>query len=352
VDGYAVVAQDTFGATESSPAYLKVQAEVAMAELPTRALSRGHAARIATGGALPPGADAVAMLEHTQELSPSEIEVLKPLAPGDNVIFKGQDAQQGELLLEAGSRLSPQAVAALAGVGITSARVYERPRVSIIITGDEVVAPGQPLGAGLIRDMNSYTLMGLLQREGAVALMEGIFRDDYALLREALDKALEHSHMVLITGGSSVGARDYTAGLIQEAGQVLFHGVAMKPGKPTMAGLSKEGKPLFGLPGHPGAVPLCFELFVAPTLRRLAGLKVSAPRASLRARLTKAVSSTVGRAQYVRVRVFEQDGQLWAEPVLGPSGLIRTLLRSHGVVLVPPLRQGLEAQEWVEVLPL
>jgi len=344
VDGFAVVAEDTFG----MPCYLSLVGEVRMASAPEFGLKRGEAAVIPTGGMLPEGADAVVMLEHAQRLDAKTIEVQKPAAPGENVITKGEDFKEGEIVLRRGRRLRPQDVAALAGLGIVEVFVHERPVVSIIATGDELLPAESPLRPGFVRDMNSSTLSGLVETEGGIAVLRGIVKDDYALIRDALEASLGDSHMALISGGSSVGTRDLVAGVIKEMGVLLFHGVSMKPGKPMIAG-HLRGKPVFGLPGHPAAVMLCFEVFVRPALRLLSGVEGQYASGAVKATLTRAIRSTPGRREFFRVSLVLVDGRWLAAPVLGKSGLIRTLVRADGTVSVPPEKQGLSEGELVEV---
>lgn len=355
VDGFAVFSGDTFGL----PAYLDVTHEIPMGREPGFALKRGEAAKIPTGGALPIGADAVLMLEHAQEIDGRMIEAQRRLAPGENVIARGEDAKKGDAALKAGMRLRPQDVALLAGLGIKDVSVYHRPRVSIISTGDEIVpheshlsdGGHKPLSPGLVRDANSIALAGLVREAGGVALRRGIFRDRYDEIRGAIDESLKDSQMALITGGSSVGARDMVARTIGDAGSLLFHGVSMKPGKPLMAGFI-GGIPVFGLPGHPAAVALCFGVFVRPALRLISGITedgFSGRANTVAARLTRGVRSVAGRQDYIRVSLREEGGLVLATPVLGKSGLISTLINAHGVVEVPPERLGLDENEQVEV---
>lgn len=353
VDGFAVVASDTFGATESMPTYLEVKGEVPMGEEPSLNLRKGEAVRIATGGMLPYGADAVVMLEHVQFLDEKLIEVLKPAAPKENIISYDEDARSGEVILEKGKRLRPQDVAALAAVGIPRIMVYKRPTVSIISTGDEIVPAGSPVGPGRVRDVNSYNLAGLITLSGGIAVKKGIFRDIYDEIRNVLKESLSNSDMVIITGGSSVGARDLTEEVINSLGSpgVLFHGVNLKPGKPTIGGVI-DGIPVLGLPGHPAAVSICFELFAAPLITFLSGEKKRRlpERVTVKARLMRNISSSQGREEHIRVRLEEREGELWAIPVLGKSGLIRTLLFSDGKIVIPPHIRGIEAGEEVEVI--
>jgi molybdopterin molybdotransferase len=351
VDGFAVIASDTFGAGEASPSYLSVKHEILMGDEPGFTLKSGEAARIATGGMLPHGADAAVMLEHVQPLEGGMMEVQKAVAPGDNVIQKAEDVKKGAMLLSRGRTLRPQDVAVLAGLGITEVYVYERPAVAIISTGDEVVPPGAPVRAGLVRDMNSYNLAGLLLAEGCVPVRKGIVRDDYGLLRDTLRDSLLTAKAVLVSGGSSVGSRDVTEKVIAGMGKVLFHSVSMKPGKPMLAGMV-EGRAVFGLPGHPRAVSVCFDTFVRPVLRVLKGARgddAGALKNRVRARLLKSVHSAPGRQDNISVYLEEKDGELVAVPILGKSGLITTLVRAHGTLSIPEGRLGYDKGDTVEV---
>lgn len=351
MDGYAVSAGDTFGATEGSPAYLEVRHEIPMGAEPDFELKKGEAARISTGGMLPRGADAVLMLEHAQAVDENTIEAQRPVAPGENVIQRGEDARRGEPVLQKGHRLRPQDVAVLAGVGVTEVHVHEKPKVSIISTGDEVVPASSPLRPGQVRDMNSYSLAGFIISEGGVPLRKGILKDDYQAIRAACEGSLKDSDMVLITGGSSVGARDMTARIMEDLGRVLFHSVSIKPGKPMIAGIA-GGVPVFGLPGHPRAVAVCFDAFVRPVLSLLAGVKagrVEDMKRTVTARLAKSIRSSSGRQEFFSVALAESEGELEATPLLGKSGLITMAVKAHGTVCVPAGKAGLDKGEVVEV---
>ncbi|MEJ2313241.1 MAG: molybdopterin molybdotransferase MoeA [Nitrospirota bacterium] len=351
MDGFAVSSADTFGAAETAPAYLSVSGEVLMGRSPGFELSRGQAARISTGGMLPTGSDAVVMLEHVQELEGGMIEVQRAVAPGENVIRRGEDLGAGQGIVGRGRLLRPHDVAVLAGAGFPDVRVYRRPSVAIISTGDEVVPVGQPLMAGQVRDMNSVTLAGLLLEDGCVPVRKGIVKDELGALREALDGALGESDMVLISGGSSVGARDLTEKAIAEAGAVLFHSVSMKPGKPLLVGIVK-GKTVYGLPGHPRAVSVCYDVFIRPVVRKLAGIEPDVSdefRNVVWARLARSISSSPGRQEVFSVALTFREGTLWAEPVLGKSGLLNVLVRADGTITVPAGKPGLGKGESVRV---
>ena len=354
MDGYAVFAEDTYGASEASPAYLSISGRILMGKGADFTLKRGQAAEIPTGGMLPEGANAVVMYEHTNRIDDSMVEILKPVASGENIIRADEDIKKGELVLTAGHRLRPQDIGALAGVGITVVRVFKRPVVSIISTGDEIVPPDEPIGPGKVRDINSYNLYGLVMDAGGIPKKKGIIRDDPERLESVLMDAISSSDMVLITGGSSVGERDYTAELISKLGKpgILFHGVAIKPGKPLIAA-SAEGKPVFGLPGHPAAVTVCFNNFIKPVLKTIAGEnpKGHLKLCSTRAYFSRNLSSNPGREEHIRVRLIYSDSGLpIAEPVLGKSGLIKTLVEADGVVVIPKGVNGLYEGQEVEVI--
>ncbi|MEW6602313.1 MAG: molybdopterin molybdotransferase MoeA, partial [Nitrospirota bacterium] len=258
-----------------------------------------------------------------------------------------------EVILKSGHRLRPQDIGALAGLGILKIEVYKKPVAAIISTGDEVVPPDKPLSIGQVRDINSYNLAGMISACHAVPLKKGIVKDDLDILREAVRQALNESDMLLITGGSSVGVADYTARVINELGSpgVLFHGVAMKPGKPVIGGIV-DGKPVFGLPGHPAAITVSFETFIEPLLIRLSG-EIPKPllpsRRTVSALFSRNLSSAIGREEHLRVYVEKRNGALWAVPVLGKSGLVRTLVQSDGIVIVPMKKSGIYEGEEVEV---
>ncbi len=353
VDGFAVRSADTFGATEGLPAYLTIVAEIPMGQQPRVVLLKGEGAGIATGGMLPEGADAAVMLEHTQELDGKMIEIVRPVSPGENVIQSGEDAKKDELILKSGHRLRPQDVGALAGLGITDIRAYRKPKVSIISTGDEIVAPSEPVQPGEVRDINSYTLSGLISDAGCIAVKRGIFSDKYEVIRDVVEQALRDSEMILITGGSSVGTKDMTAKVINDLGipGVLFHGVSLKPGKPMIGGVVGT-VPIFGLPGHPAAVHVCFEIFIRPVLAVQSGEAASLfpwKRRTIRARIARNISSSPGREEHIGVSIEERDGEVWAVPLLGKSGLITTLTRADGTALIPLRKSGVQEGDFVEV---
>ena len=350
MDGYAVRAEDTFGATESLPAYLTVIGEVPMGRAVELTVGPAQAAVVYTGGMIPPGADAVVMVERTQKLDASNIEVLRAVAPGENVIEVGEDVKEGDQLLDAGHFLRPQDLGGLMALGITHIRVAARPRVAIISTGDEVIPPELTPGPGQVRDVNTYTIAGLAARAGGIPLIKGIIEDDYEALFSATRAALETADMLVISAGSSVSTRDLTADVVNNLGKpgVVVHGVAVRPGKPTVLGVC-SGKPVIGLPGNPVSAIVVAGLFLVPILRRMQGLVNPPVRRRVTARLAHNISSVPGREDYVQVRLIEREGQLRAEPVFGKSNLIYTLVKAEGMICVPLNSNGLHKDEQVEV---
>lgn len=353
VDGYAVTAEDTFGASDAMPAYVTLAKEIFMGESPGVVVSRGIACKIPTGGMLPQGANAVVMFEHVQKVDETMIEVLRPVVPGENVIQRGEDVKKGEMVIQKGRRIRPQDIGACAGIGATELKVYERLKASIISSGDEIVPAETSPALGQVRDINSYVLSAMLSAEGAVPLRKGIFRDDYGALRAVVENSLDDSDVIILSGGTSVGTKDMIARIVDDIGNpgIVFHGVSLKPGKPMIGGLI--GKvPVFGLPGHPAAVSVCFDVFIRPVLERMSGMSEKSfghGRNMIRARLSKNLSSSQGREEHIRVMIEEREDGLWAVPVLGKSGLITTLVKADGTIVIPLNINGMEAGEVVDV---
>lgn len=352
VDGYAVRAQDTFGASESLPAYLVLAGECRMGEAPPRPLGEGECVAVATGGALPAGADAVVMVEHTEAPADGTVAVLRPVSPGENVVRPGEDVARGQVVLPAGRVLRPPDVGVAAALGYTRLGVYARPRVAVISTGDELVPPDRQPGPGRVRDVNAYALAAAVSAEGGVPRLLGIVPDERGALEHALREGLR-GDCVIVSGGSSVGARDLVAGALAGLGEpgVLVHGVAVRPGKPVIIAVA-EGRPVFGLPGHPVSALVTFYLLVRPVLRYLAGADPFPVEPAVRARLGRNLASRAGVEEYVRVALASEGGRLVAHPVLGKSGLISTLARSWGLVRIPAGATGLAEGEEVEVFPI
>jgi len=361
MDGYAVRAADTFGASASIPAYLRLSGAVEMGKQPRQTVGKGDAMRIATGGMLPPGADAVVMIEYTEEVSDgagsaAQVEIHRGVAPWENVLRVGEDIAKGEPIFARGRRLRARDLGALTGIGITRVAVTRRPRVALISTGDEIVAPTAAPRPGQVRNINAYSLIAMATEAGATVTDFGVIKDRRADLQRALTKALARHDAVLISGGSSVGTKDITLDVIGgfPRSEIIFHGISVAPGKPTILARALD-KPVLGLPGHPQSALVIFDLFGAPLLRVLGGegaATVFTPQRVVRARLSQNIASQPGREDYVRVTVTERDGTRIAAPMAGKSGAIFNLVKADGLVCIPASAEGLEQGTDVEVILL
>lgn len=355
MDGFAVRARDTFGCSDSEPALLKIAGEIAMGQSGQAiSLQTGQAATIWTGGELPGKGDGVVMVEYTHLLDSETVEIFRPVAPGENIIRSGEDFAKNDRVLKKGQRLRPQDLGVLAGLGITAAPVVKQPVVAIISTGDELVEPDQPLAPGKIRDINSTTLAALVNECGCVPVTLGIIKDDLDTMQQACRKALEiPADMLLLSGGSSVGKRDFTLKILGEieGSEILAHGVSIKPGKPTILA-RKNNTALFGLPGHVGSAIVVFYLFVRPLLRKLSGTECSTDLQTLTAITTEQIPSTIGREDFVRVTVNRnENGSIHtATPIYGKSGLLNPLIRAEGLLIIGRDVEGLDKGEQAEVL--
>jgi molybdopterin molybdotransferase len=350
VDGYAVRAGDTFGASQSLPAYLTVVASLAMGIPATITLAQGQTAEIHTGGMLPAAADAVVMVERTQMFGDDEIEVLAPVAPGENVIQIGEDVTEGEEILSAGHHLRPQDIGGLLAVGVVSVEVAVSPRVGILSGGDELVEPNERTQPGQIRDINAHTLAALVEATGGEPVLLGIARDELDDYQTRAQTGFRDVDILVLTAGSSVSTRDLSRTVINGLGQpgVLQHGLAVKPGKPTILAVC-DGKPVIGLPGNPVSALLVARQIVVPLIQRALGEKPRLP-AMTQATLAANIPSTSGRDDTVPVRLVERDGLRIAEPIFGKSNLIYTLVRANGLVHVPLNSNGLKAGVRVDVV--
>lgn len=352
MDGYAVRAADTFGATPGLPQYLELVGEVPVGEAPALTLAPGQAARLPTGGMLPAGADAVVMVEYAAELPDGTVEVRRPVAPGENVVRPGEDVQAGQVLLAAGRRLRPQDLGLLAALGVTEVPVHRRPRVVVLSSGNEIVPLSAAPGPGQVRDANAYLTLAQVEEAGGLAAYGGIVPDDAAALREALAAALPEADLLIISGGSSVGTRDLTLSAIHSLpeAEVLVHGVAMRPGKPTILALA-AGIPVLGLPGHPASAAIVMQVLGRPLVARLGGVQGISPGWGGRvlARLSRNLAGATGREDFVRVRLRPEGETLWADPLLGASALLSPLVKSDGLVTIPLGQEGIFQGEPVEV---
>ena len=369
VDGYAVHATDTHGASDSLPAYLTLVGEVPMGDAPSFAIQDSQCALIHTGGMLPDGADAVVMLEYTQQTDKdgqtsaptNEIEILRAVADGENVIRIGEDIAQGQRVLAKGVRMRPAEIGGLMALGIVKVRVVRKIHVGLISSGDEVIDPFETPRSGQVRDVNSYTLSALVEKYGGVAHRYGIVADTFQSLQDISRKALVECDVVIITAGSSASTRDMTADVIRSLGEpgVLVHGINTRPGKPTILG-GCDGKAIIGLPGNPVSALVNGYLFVVPVIEKLLGAPPK-PRPSIRAVLTVNLASQAGREDWWPVKLITggQSGRNFAipvnkteflvEPIFGKSNLIFTLASADGLLRIEPDATGLSAGEIVEV---
>ena len=369
VDGYAVRAADTYGVSEGLPGYLTVTGAAAMGTEPDTAVTPGCAVSMPTGGVLPRGADAVVMIEYTAEAMPGTIEVVRPVAPGEGVVRADEDAKKGQEIIPNGRVLRPQDLGMLAAAGITSVRVHARPVVTIFSTGDEVVPPQtQELRPGQVRDATAVALAALVEDAGGTPVLGGIVPDDPAALEKALRAALDVSDMLVISAGSSVGARDETATVVARLGGpgIWCHGLAIKPGKPTLLAecgvpsgsvgpadspdgvgvrVQDLGVPVVGLPGNPRSALVVFRLIGMPLVRLVGGCTTAPPEPSARAKLARNVASAAGRLDVVQVTVAAGI----ATPVFGLSALLSVLTAADGYIVVPEEATGLDAGTEVDV---
>jgi len=360
MDGYAVAAREVFGASETNPAYVDCVADLRIDWHETQAdalrLGPGQAARIPTGGSLPQGADAVVMVEHTGELGAGAIEIRRTVAPGENVMLPGEDVRAGESALPAGRILRAQDIGLLAALGVTSVRAGGKPRVAILSTGDELVPAAATPRPGQIRDVNSHALACMVAEAGAEPRLLGIIPDDLPRLTAAFAAALPGCDALFVSGGSSLGARDHTVAAIlaQPGAEILAHGVAISPGKPTILA-TVGGKAVLGLPGQVTSAQVVMAVLLKPFLRHLAGdaAALTAGPPVFVAELARNIAGRPGREDFVRVRLERREGlPPLAHPVLGKSGLLKTLLAADGLIAVPAASEGLYKGALAPVWPL
>ncbi len=397
VDGYAVKAADTFGASESTPIYLNLIGEVeigkggfkdtikgngvnnsnetSMSKINTKGNGnlRGFSGEtklldysaiyIPTGGMLPEGADAVVMIEYTQSFEKNMIEVTKAVSPGENIIYLGEDVKMGDILFLKGHSLRPQDIGIMAGLGLILVHVFSKPKVAIISTGSEICPISEKPQAGKIRDINAYTLSALVEEFGGEPVNMGIYPDDPEKIKDIVKKAVNETDCILISGGSSVGIRDFTYQTISDLGPpgVFIHGLSIRPGKPAIIGQSGT-VPIIGLPGHPASAIIVAMAIVRPIIYRLAGLsmpilerKITEYSRKVLAKLTRNISSPPGKEDFIRIVLSfknKEGGDLLATPILGKSGLISTFINAHGLLRIPSDSEGFQEGEIVEIILL
>jgi molybdopterin molybdotransferase len=354
MDGYAICAPSSFGATEANPAYLTIKGAVAMGEAPSEPIGSGEAFRISTGGMMPTGADSVIMKEHTSELDASTLEVFRSVAPGNHVITKGEDICRNQTVISAGARIRPQEAGLLAALGYEQVNVHRKPVIGIISTGDEIVPIHERPGPAQVRDINTYTLTGMISEAGGMPVQYGIVADDYPALHAVCAAALNHCDMIIVSGGSSVGARDLTIDVIAglPESEILIHGISISPGKPTILARINQ-KPFWGLPGHVTSAMIVFDRVVRPFIEHAAGLNTPPAKTQFRimARLARNVASAQGRVDFIRVRLVSHENGMLAEPILGKSGLLNTMLQADGMIEIGINIEGLDKDAIVPVIP-
>jgi molybdopterin molybdotransferase len=351
VDGYAVRANDTYGSSETMPGFLSVVGEVKMGEKAGLPVGAGEAVYVPTGGMLPPGSDSVIMIEHCEDIN-GLLNTYKQVAPGENVIRAGDDMKEGEILLKPGTKLRPQELGAIAALGISHVTVYRRLKVGYLSSGDEIVPfQTQTVEIGQIRDINYLTISGLATEWGFEVVYGGIVKDDFEEFKQTARALYEKVDCLILSGGSSVGAKDYTTEVIQSLGSpgVFVHGISIKPGKPTILAMA-DGKPVIGLPGHPASAMIIFRLFGEQILKKLQGERVEEKPDRIYAKISKNIPSAPGRSDYIRVKLNQKNGEWWAEPIIGKSGLITTLVKSDGIVEITSEKEGIVQGEYVPVI--
>ncbi|MGG0718986.1 gephyrin-like molybdotransferase Glp [Robertmurraya massiliosenegalensis] len=350
VDGYAVRAKDTFGSSESMPGFLTVIGEVKMGQEPAKPLLSGEAMYVPTGGMLPEGSDAVIMIEHCEEIS-SLLNLYRQVAPGENLISVGEDLKEGSILLSKGTKLRAQEIGALASQGIIEVPVWRKPVIGYLSSGDEIVPmESNDVKMGEVRDMNGATIGALVRQWGLDFVYGGIVEDSREELERKSREMLEKTDCLILTGGSSVGTKDYSVEVIEALGEpgVYVHGISIKPGKPTI--LSQAGtKPIIGLPGHPASAMIIFSLFGKAIIEILGGEEARESRLNF-AKVTKNIPSAPGRTDYIRIRLFEENNEWYAEPILGKSGLISTLVKSDGMIEIASESEGVHKGDRVPVI--
>jgi len=355
VDGFALKAKDTYGASERNPVILRVAGEIPMGQVSNIEVKDGETVKVATGGMVPKGADAVEMVEYSEWIDSHTLHAFKTVSPLENLIQVGEDVKAGEVLFHRGHRLRPQDIGLMAGIGKAEVSVTLQPRVALISSGDEIIPVEATPNPGEVRDINRYTISSMVRETGGLPLFLGIVKDRFNDLKEKIELGLKESDMVVITGGSSVGTLDFTLEVLQSlpGTELIAHGVSIRPGKPTLL-VDIAGKPFLGLPGHPVSAMVIFHLFGKPIVKILSGQSedhISYPK-KLMAKAARNIPSVSGREDYARVKLEERDGVLWAYPIFGKSGAISHLAHADGLLKIGMNEEGLEEGEEAEVILL
>lgn len=348
VDGYAVISKDTYGASDSLPSFLKSIGEVKMGRPTEIVLRSGECCYVPTGGMLPKNCDAVVMIEYTEAFSDGTICIHSPVAPKENTLQVGEDIQKGQVIFKKGHKLRPQDLGVLSGMGFTKINVYSKPKVSIISTGDEIVAPDEEAGPGQIKDMNSYSLASAVINDGCQVVAMAVVKDDFQLLKNKLKDFIEISDIVLLSGGSSMGNKDITKDVINDLGDpgVFIHGLAVKPGKPTIIGKVNKTA-IFGLPGQPVSALVIYQTLVRYLIKHLYGDNSLIPY--IQGKMSVNIASAPGREHYVMVDIARENGEDIVIPVHGKSGLLTMMTKSVGYIKIDTNKEGLVKGETVKV---
>ena len=349
VDGYAVIAKDTQGAGESIPAFLKCVGEVQMGEDADLVISPGQCAYVPTGGMLPKGADAMVMVEYCEPFGENEIAVYGSVSTGRNTIEKGEDRRSGDIIIRKGAVIRPQEIGAMASCGVTEVKVFRPFDITVISTGDELSSPEEELTPGKIYDINTYSIAASAEKHGHNVVKMMVVRDNGDLLRSAVEEAMKISDIVCVSGGSSQGKKDMTSDILDDlsGGGVFTHGLALKPGKPTILGYDEKSKTILcGLPGHPVAAQLVFELVLMDAAAEARGQK---KEPYVTAKMAVNVGCDAGKANCISVKLIETEDGYTAQPILGKSGLISTLTEADGFVITDHNSEGIKENETVKV---
>ncbi len=351
VDGYGIKVEDSHGSNQSIPSIINILGDVKMGETIESSIKSGESFYVPTGGMIPEGANGVIMIENTEKMDENTLLLYKPISHGENIIYKGDDIKSGELALEKGQKISSQVMGVLAALGVSKVPVYSKPKFYIISTGDEIISIEEELSLGKIRDINSYTLSALIQNIGGEVVGKSIVKDKYELLLDEVEKATEISDIVLISGGSSVGTKDYTFKVIDsfEGKGVLLHGLAIKPGKPTILG-EANGKIIFGLPGHVVSSIIVFKVLIEDYIRQRFATGEILPR--VKAIINHNFPSNPGRETYQMVKLNEENGVFYATPTFGKSGMISLLSKSQGYIVIGAHEEGINKGEERDVFLL
>ncbi|AFS79895.1 molybdenum cofactor biosynthesis protein MoeA [Gottschalkia acidurici 9a] len=340
VDGYAIKSSDSHGASESLPSFLSLNGEIRMGKEAVTEIHPGEAIYVPTGGMLPKGADGVIMIEHVEKMDEENILIYKPISFGENVIFKDDDIKIGQVALEKGKKITPQDIGVLASLGIFKVKVYKKLKFYIISTGDEIIDLDEEMKIGKIRDINSYVLYSMIQKIGGEVVNRTIVKDNFELLKQEVENGLEDSDIVILSGGSSVGVRDFTHQVIDsfEGKGVFIHGMSIKPGKPTIIGEAR-GKGVFGLPGHPVSSIIVFKALVERFIKDIMGVKEGKDR--VKAIVDFNFPSSSGKTTYQMVSLEERDGKVYCIPNFGKSGMITLLSQSSGYIEIQSHEEGI-----------